>query len=127
MMVNKDIRLPDGYFEDLKGRLSALPYRSSSVKRNAIHSLAPYLAIAACMVIGLVLGNLVLPKPAYPEMQADYESMLVADVLRDAVYYDNFMGEETAEGVSDDDIIEYLVGSGMSVEQFNFEEYEQNR
>ncbi len=79
------------------------------------------------MLIGLVLGNLLLPTPAYPELQADYESMLVADVLRDAAYYDNFMGDEPAESISEDEIIEYLVGSGMSVERFKFEEYEQDR
>jgi len=79
------------------------------------------------MLIGLVLGNLILPKSADPELQADYESMLVADFLRDATYYDNFLGEEPAETLSEEEIIEYLVCSGMTVEHFKLAEYEQDR
>ena len=53
---------PEGYFENLKERLSRIPERHAKA-RPAFGGISPLLAVAASLVIGVVLGiSLVSPR-----------------------------------------------------------------
>lgn len=56
--------VPEGYFENLKTRLSAIPAQEKQPGR--IQKFAPYLALAACFAIAVLVGNLVLSRTAVP-------------------------------------------------------------
>ena len=119
MMVKKDILAPEGYFEDLKERLSALPYSYSS-KNNSI-SFRPYVAFAASIVALVLLGNFILGRTATVDSQGDYDSMLVAELSRGMDLYDVMTSEEVdAEALSEEEIVEYLISTDIPVESLNF-------
>lgn len=119
MMVKKDILAPEGYFEELKERLSALPYSYSS--KNNSFSFRPYLAFVASIVVLVVLGNFILGRTATPDVQGEYESMLIAELSRGIDLYDVMTSEEfEAETLSEEEIVEYLIATGVPVESFNF-------
>jgi len=82
---------PEGYFDELEGRLRSIPTSSSAVPLRS--RLAPYLAMAASFAIALVIGSTVLNKTATPSQQL----------------------------ASDEEIIEYLIDSDISLNQI--EEY----
>ena len=84
--MNKKLNynVPDGYFEDLRTRLSASPAQEKQPARIA--KFTPYLALAACFAVAVLVGNLVLNRTAVP-------------------------------AASDDEIIEYLVASDITLAQ----------
>lgn len=119
MMVKKDILLPEGYFEDLKGRLSALPYSYSS--KNNSFSFRPYLAFVASIVVLVVVGNFILGRTAAYDMQGEYDSMLIAELSKGIDLYDVMTSEEyDAETLSEEEIVEYLISTDVTVESLNY-------
>lgn len=118
-MVKKDILLPEGYFEDLKGRLSALPYSYSS--KNNSFSFRPYLAFVASIVVLVVVGNFILGRTAAYDMQGEYDSMLIAELSKGIDLYDVMTSEEyDAETLSEEEIVEYLISTDVTVESLNY-------
>ena len=79
-----DYKVPDGYFEDLRTRLSAIPAQEKQPTR--MQRFSPYLALAACFAIAVLAGNLILRRT-------------------------------TAPVASDDEIIEYLIASDITLAQ----------
>lgn len=77
--------VPEGYFESLNKRLSAIPQEQSSGK--SIH-LAPYFALAAMFAVAVILGNVFVQQ-----------------------------SEPAAASASDEEIIEYLIESGVTLAQ----------
>ena len=61
--------MPDGYFEDLRTRLSAIPAQEKRPTR--FQKFAPYLALAACFAFAVVAGNLILNRTAMPAASED--------------------------------------------------------
>lgn len=119
MMVKKDILVPEGYFEDLKERLSALPYSYSS--KNNTFSFRPYIAFVASIVILVVLGNFILGRTATPDTQGEYESMLIAELSSGIDLYDVMTSEEfEAETLSEEEIVDYLISTDISAESLNY-------
>lgn len=57
-------RVPEGYFENLTTRLSAIPAQEKQPSR--MQKFAPYLALAACFALAVLVGNLVLNRTAIP-------------------------------------------------------------
>ena len=53
-----EYKVPDGYFENLKTRLSAIPAQEKQPSR--IQKFTPYLALAACFAVAVLVGNLIL-------------------------------------------------------------------
>lgn len=84
--------VPEGYFEGLEQRLSAIPRTGG--KRNAASRLSPYLALAACMILSVILGNALLRKTASPKASDEevIEYLINSDIslaqLMD-IYYNN--------------------------------------
>ena len=79
-----EYKVPEGYFENLKTRLSAIPAQEKQPAR--IQKFTPYLALAACFAVAVLVGNLVLNRT-------------------------------TAPAASDEDIIEYLIASDITLAQ----------
>ena len=64
-----EYKVPDGYFENLKTRLSAIPAQEKQPTR--FQKFAPYLALAACFAVAVVAGNLILNRTAMPAASED--------------------------------------------------------
>lgn len=79
-----EYKVPEGYFENLKTRLSAIPAQEKQPGR--MQKFTPYLALAACFALAVLVGNLVLNRT-------------------------------TAPAASDEDIIEYLICSDITLAQ----------
>ena len=76
---------PEGYFEGLQARLAEIP----AGRRPFFAVVKPYLALACCFVVAVVVGNFILSKTAGTQ----------------------------AEGASDEEIVEYLIDSGVTLAQ----------
>ena len=130
MSKRNDISTPEGYFEDLRMRLSEIPAQPARV--SPVHRLAPYAAIAASFLVAVMLGNFILGRTASPS--ADDDTWTYVSYLADALdpdgaalvdMYDEWDGLEEEEGLSAEDIVNYLVADGISVEHLNYLSYEE--
>ena len=125
MSKRNDISTPEGYFEGLRQRLSEIPARP--VRVSPVRRMAPYAAIAASMLLAVMLGNAILRKTAVPEEDDGwtYLSYLASALDPDgAALVDEAMWEE-GEGLSQEDIVNYLLADGISVEHLNYLSYEE--
>ena len=130
MSKRNDITTPEGYFENLQQRLSEIPARP--VRVSTAHRLAPYAAIAASFLVAVLLGNAVLRRTA-PVSDED-ETWTYVSYLADALdpdgaammdFYDYYGEEEEQQGLSAEDIVNYLLADGISVEHLNYLSYEE--
>jgi hypothetical protein len=130
MSKRNDIITPEGYFADLQMRLSEIPARP--VRVSPVHRLAPYVAIAASFLVAVLLGNAILrtSAPAAPEDDTWAFVSYLADALdpdgavpMDMAGY--YLDDEETEGLSADDIVNYLLADGISVEHLNYLSYEE--
>lgn len=64
-----EYKVPDGYFEDLRTRLSSIPAQEKQPTR--FQRVAPYLALAACFAVAVLAGNLILSRTAIPAASED--------------------------------------------------------
>ena len=109
--------VPEGYFNDLKNRLGAIPQEQAAIP-GPWTRIRPYLAMAACFAAILLAGNSVLRhtvsnspasqfagEPTYAEMI----SLTHPEVFMNEIEYEN-------EGMTEDDIINYLIESGVEME-----------
>ena len=88
MVRKNDISTPTGYFEDLQGRLNEIPGRK---QRTGARLFAPWMAIAASMLVAVLIGNFILRKTAVPEEEDaswDYISYLAQSLDPDGVLDD---------------------------------------
>ena len=129
MNKRNDISTPEGYFENLQQRLSEIPARPARV--STVRRLAPYVAVAASFLLIVMVGNFILGRTAAPAAEDDtwtYVSYL-ADALDpdgaipDDTYFD--WENEEEEGLTAEDIVNYLVADGISVEHLNYLSYEE--
>ena len=130
MSKRNDITTPEGYFENLQQRLSEIPARPVSV--STVHRLAPYAAIAASFLVAVLLGNAIL-RHSTPASAED-DTWTYVSYLADALDPDgaammdlsDYYGEDPEEeGLSADDIVNYLLADGISVEHLNYLSYEE--
>ena len=131
MSKRNDISTPEGYFENLQQRLSEIP--ASPARVSTVHRLAPYVAIAASFLVAVMLGNAILrstaPSPASDEDDTwTYVSYLAAALDPDGAaltdLYDDGE-EELEESLFAEDIVNYLLADGISVEHLNYLSYEE--
>lgn len=127
-LENKDLKktpftVPEGYFENLPARLAATAETPVVTVRERLR---PYLAIAATFLIMVTAGTLLL-RTFTPSAEADmdYEAymdeFIVPQSDLDATYYsENTTGDE----LTVEDIAEYLIFCGVSVEDI-YEPFEE--
>ncbi len=148
MNKRNDISTPEGYFENLQARLLEIPARkevspSSASLRDPIRAnapegetsfrgfrrLAPYAAVAASFLLIVMAGNFILGRTAAPA--ADDDTWTYVSYLADALDPDGAIPDESyydwedEESLSAEDIVNYLVADGISVEHLNYLSYEE--
>ena len=129
MSKRNDIFTPEGYFENLQSRLSEIP-AARPARVSTVHRLAPYVAIAASFLVIVMIGNFVLGRTAAP---AEDDTWTYVSYLADALdpdgatLYDtyDYWDEEGQDGLSAEDIVEYLLADGISVEHLAYLSYEE--
>ena len=127
MTRKNDISVPEGYFENLQERLSAIARTGAPAeKAGVVRRFVPYVAVAASMLIAVTVGNWILSRTAVRDTQSDSESMLIAEAgpLYGPDGY-SFL-DDSVEEITDEDIVNYLISSGISLEQINAVRYEDN-
>ena len=131
MSKRNDISTPEGYFENLQQRLSEIP--ASPARVSTVHRLAPYAAIAASFLVAVMLGNAILRRTAPSPASAEDDSWTYVSYLADALDPDGAslmdLYEDGEEGLEErlfaEDIVNYLLADGISVEHLNYLSYEE--
>ncbi len=100
--------LPEGYFDEFKSKMK--PYGKRSKPK-----IIPYISAAASVVL-LLTGGLLLSQRTSPADEFTHEDFLVfSDSMINTEYYE-YDSEQYAE-MTNDDIIDYLIYSGISAEE----------
>lgn len=118
-MNKKDnISVPEGYFGDLKTRLSSIP----AGRTPAFGRVAPYLSLAASFLAILAIGALTVGKTAdNSSLYDETDSFIVAELIPSTDPYALFRSEsEDPATISEEDIVNYLIDSGMSIELIDY-------
>jgi hypothetical protein len=130
MSKRNDISTPEGYFGDLQARLLEIPARQQPARVGTVRRLTPYLAIAASFLAIVMVGNAILNRTAAP---AEDDTWAYVSYLADALDPDGavpidmagyYLDDEETEGLSAEDIMNYLLADGISVEQLAYLSYE---
>ena len=103
---------PEGYFEEFRSQMK--PYRRA--QHNWTEKLVPLVSMAATFILMVTAGTFFLQR-TIPSEEFTQEDFLVfsSDVSR-MDYYDE-MDHIADAGIADEDIIEYLIYSGVSAEE----------
>lgn len=105
---------PEGYFESLKDGLKKPRTRTVSLWTR----LSPYAAVAAVFIFLVSAGTFILERTVPDPGMTQEDYYVFSDHLMISTIYE--MTDETplAEaGIEDEDIIEYLIYSGISAEE----------
>ena len=124
MTKNKEISVPEGYFQELRGRLEAIPAKGEA-RPGLIRRASPWLAYAASLVVLATVGNFILRQTAAPAEEDtgwDYISYLAQSLDPDGLMEE--LGE--TEQLTGEDIYEYLVEGDLSLEQLATLHYEED-
>lgn len=105
--------LPEGYMESLSNELKAIPQRDTK-KIPMFQRLVPYISLAAAFAMIVTIGGFILEKTT--ETDLSYEDYIVfSEDMTNTIFYDT--ETQYAEAFSDEDIIEYLIHTGVEIEE----------
>lgn len=105
---------PEGYFDDLRSRLKK-PVVSAP---GLWDRFAPYAAVAAVFLFLVSAGTFLLERstPESEMTQEDY--IMFSDNLMNTIDYEIYSNSQIAEaGIEDEDIINYLIYTGVTIEE----------
>ena len=124
--MKNTFKVPEGYFDSLQKRLEAIPSQHTEVRDPVVTvplwtRVRPYVALAACMLMAFFVGNFFLGRnqassPAEFGLQDYYMADLIPVTNPYAIYDDAPMDLYTIEGSSEEDVVQYLISSGTSVD-----------
>lgn len=103
---------PEGYFEDFKSQMR--PYRN--VQRGRMEKIAPYISIAASFIFIVTAGTFFLRRTALTEEFTQEDYLLFANSMVNVEYYEE-NGHIADAAMEEEEIIEYLIYSGISAEE----------
>ncbi len=110
-------KVPEGYFEELGARLDAIPALGRTV--SPVQRMKPYLALAACFLGILLVGNAILGSTADKSSANDlYNDFAYARLIQSAEYLHSVGTEQ--DTISDEDVVNYLIDSGTSAELIEY-------
>lgn len=104
--------VPEGYFDGFRRKMKAEIPTMSAVKTTAARKFVPYIAVVAMFAMLVAAGGFFLERSESEFTQEDY--IVFSDEMTSTIFYDG--NEQYAEAVSEDDIIEYLIYTGVEIE-----------
>lgn len=105
--------LPEGYMESLRKELKTIPQRNTK-KISIFNRILPYVSLAAAFAMIVTIGGFILEKTTQQDLS--YEDYIVfSDDMTNTLLYDT--DELYADALSDNDIIEYLIYTGVEIEE----------
>ncbi len=108
--------VPDGYFDRLKAQAASAALDSGERHRPFFTRLAPYAAMAAVFVFLVTAGTFLLERTT-PTAQDEMEEYFFYSSLMPVTDPYAIETVQTAQyEIADDDIIEYLIYSGVTAE-----------
>ena len=114
MTRNSDIKVPDGYFQNLQQSLQAIPEQAAPKER--VH-LAPYFAYAASIAILALAGTWILRKSTTVQQEESSAEWSYVSYLAQSMDPDGATYQWMDNAPSDDDIVNYLVNDGLTIEE----------
>lgn len=105
--------VPEGYFEDFRSQMK--PYKA--VQQNYwTEKLVPIVSMAATFILLVAAGTFFLQRTT-PSEEFTQEDFLVYSSNVSRIDYYEEMDHIADAGIADEDIIEYLIYSGVSAEE----------
>ena len=106
--------VPEGYFESFKTEARKPMVR----KVNFMDRIAPYAAVAAMFVFLVTVGTLFLDNTTTEYEMTEEDYVLFSDSMMNSLAYEMGYMSQTAEAeISEEDIINYLIYTGVTAEQ----------
>ena len=106
--------VPEGYFESFKTEARKPMVR----KVNFMDRIAPYAAVAAKFVFLVTVGTLFLDNTTSEYEMTEEDYVLFSDSMMNSLAYEMGYMSQTAEAeISEEDIINYLIYTGVTAEQ----------
>jgi hypothetical protein len=122
MTRKNDISTPEGYFDELQNRLSmiAVPAAPASTLRR----FSPYFAYAAFLALAVVLGGVLLRNTAVSaeEEGGSWQYLAYHSQSMDP---DGWVESDNTLQLSEEDIVNYLIDNGTSIDYLNAVRYEE--
>lgn len=105
---------PEGYFDKVREDLK----RPQATKVSLWGRLSPYAAVAAVFIFLVSAGTFLLEKTTPEEDMTQEDYFLFSDNMMVSTIYEMEEDYQIAEaGIEDEDIIEYLIYSGITAEE----------
>ncbi len=126
MVMNRNSRIfsvPEGYFEQLQSRLEGIPVQQSEPADvvSLWDKLKPYAALAAVFAIAFCVGSFIFGRSSVAvQDELSFQDICVADLVPVTnpyfIYDDAPFSYEEQNSVTEDDVVEYLISSGATVD-----------
>lgn len=105
--------VPEGYFETFKTEAKKPMVR----KLTFMDRMAPYAAIAAMFIFLVTVGTLFLDSTTTEYEMTEEDYILFSDNMMNSLAYEmEYMSQAADTEISEDDIINYLIYTGVSAE-----------
>lgn len=102
--------VPEGYFETFKAEMKPC------VRMSLTERLMPYVAMAAVFVFLVTVGTLFLQRSSPAEEFTHEDFLVFSSGISNSEYYES-MDQIADAGIAEEDIVEYLIYSGISAEE----------
>ena len=123
MTKKNEISVPEGYFEKLEQSLSRIPRQE--VRPTVMQKVSPWLAYAASLAILATLGNFIFRQSSAASVWED-DSWDYISYLSRSLDPDGMIELKETEQLTQEDIVNYLMASNITVEQLEQTNYEED-
>lgn len=111
-LKNMPYNVPEGYYETFKAQIN--PYKEKEI--SLVVRLMPYAAMAAVFVFLVTVGTFFLQRTSPIDEFTQEDFLVFSSGISNTEYYES-MDHIADAGLADEDIIEYLIYSGISAEE----------
>lgn len=106
--------VPEGYFDSLREDLK----KPRTIKMSVWGRISPYAAVAAVFIFMVSAGTFLLERTTPEQEMTQEDYFLFSDNMTISAIYEMEEDGQIAEaGIADEDIIEYLIYSGITAEE----------